>query len=536
MSDRLKRSLFFLTLALISVGAMAILYVSTPAGMGISGDSAMYVDAANNIVQGNGYARTSGGGEIKPLTHYPPLFSLSLAAGAAFIHYDPLRVARALIILLWGLGTALGGLLVWRMSRSRMAALVFAFLFAANGTLLFVYAVVMSEPLFFFFSFLAFLLLSLYFEKFPAPFGLRAGSWVWLAAAGAACGLAYLTRYSGLALLATFLVALFIVEKNGRSRFVAGLQFLGGALPFLLAWTLRNELEGLSVTNRELSFHPILASKIAFGFSQLWAWLVPGWFGKFTETWPVLSILKASRGVPQTPFLVVGALGLVLLVWCGVTAWRLWRLERVPAGQATFFSTTLYVFGYMAAILFSMSFFDASTPFQDRILAPVYISLLIVFVMTGLWLWRTGKWPLQALTVILALSVMAVSVGDNLRTVDRLQSDALGYASAHWRNSKTITAVEALPPGTILYSNSPTAIYILTDRSAYIMPTPVDPVDQQPRESFDDDLAQMRDDIKAGKAVLVVFDSGSNPAYYQMVTQGLPLYQKFGDGSIYGRP
>lgn len=528
MPERTQRILFFALLIVIAFGAMATLYLSTTAGLGFGNDSVAYVGAARNILDGNGYARTSGGGEIKPITHYPPLFSLTLAAGSALIHYDPLRVARALIVFLWGLSAFLGGWLVWRMSHSQVAGLVFAFFFAADGTLLFVYAVIMSEPLYIALTFAVFLLLSFYFER---------RGWPWLLVAGALSGLAYLTRYSGLALLATFVAALLLVENGWKQKIRSALVYLAGALPFMLAWTLRNTLRGLSVTNRVLSYHPIPAQKIDDGFRQVWDWLIPGWFGGLTSDWPVLSILKTSRDWPATPYVVVGIVGVALLVWLGLTARRLWGQGTQKPAPSTFFTSTLYLFVYLAAIIFSMFFFDASTPFRDRILAPLYISLLTALVWLGVWLWRTQRRWVQTLVIIWALSAASISLANANNAVIRLQSDPLGFASARWRNSKVIAAINALPPDTVLYSNSPTAIYILTGRPAYIMPTPVDPVDNQPRGNFDDDVAQMRSDLQAGKVVLIIFQPElEHKDLLVKLTDGIPLYFKAGDGLIFGTP
>ncbi len=557
MPERNQRILFFILLTVIALGAMATLYVCTTAGLGFGNDSVAYVGAARNILDGNGYARTSGGGEIKPITHYPPLFSLTLAAGSALIHYDPIRVARALIIFLWGLSAFLGGWLVWRMSRSIVAGLFFACLFAANGPLLFVYALIMSEPLYIALTFATFLFLFSYFQNTPlfsrrriVPASGKTQSenggvgGVWLLAAGAVSGLAYLTRYSGLALLATVVAVLLLIEPGWKQKIRSALVFVGGALPFILAWTLRNTLRGLSVTNRVLSYHPIPAEKIDYGIRQVWDWLIPGWFGDFTSAWPVLSILRTSRDWPATPYLAVGIIGAALLVWLGLTARRLPALALSGGNSgiqdpplAAFFSSTLYLFVYLAAIVFSMFFFDASTPFRDRILAPVYISLLTAFVMLATWAWRTNKRLLQVLVLILTLSVASVSLANTSRTVTRLQADPLGFASARWRNSKLIAAVNALPPDTILYSNSPTAIYILTNRPAYIMPTPIDPVDNQPRGNFDEDVTQLRTDLTAGQTVLVIFQPElENPALIARLTDGIPLFFKAGDGQIYGKP
>ena len=554
MSQGNPRILFFVLLIVIAVGAMATLAISTNAGLGFGNDSVAYVGAARNLLDGNGYARTSGGGEIKPITHYPPLFSLTLAAGAALMHYDPIRVARALIIFLWGLSVFLGGWLVWRMSRSMIAGLLFAFFFAVNGSLLFVYAVIMSEPLYIVLTFAAFLCLFAYLQakqkqiatehtekdekkefKSSSPKS-RWSPWLSLWLCGAFSGLAYLTRYSGLAILATFALVLLLVETGWKGKLRALLIYLAGAAPFMLAWTLRNTLRGLSATNRELSYHPISAEKIDAGFRQVWDWLIPGWFAGQTSDWPVLSILRASRDWPGTPYFVVGVILGFLLVWLILTARRLWG-NRKDAALVLFFTSTLYLFVYLAATIFSLLFFDASTPFHDRILAPIYISLLTACIVFGMWAWRKAKTPLRVLLVILVFSAASVSIINVGQAVTRLQADPLGFASARWRNSKLIAAIKALPPDTLLYSNSPTAIYILTDRPAYIMPTPIDPVDNQPRDNFQSDLSNLRTDLLAGKTALVIFRPElENPELLLQLTEDIPLFFKAGDGQIFGTP
>lgn len=551
MSKRSQHILFFIFLIVIALGAMATLTISTPAGLGFGNDSVAYVGAARNILDGNGYARTSGGGEIKPITHYPPFFSLTLAGGAALVGYDPLRIARGLIIMLWGLSAFLGGWLVWRMSRSMIAGLLFAFFFAANGALLFVYAVIMSEPLYIVLTFAAFLCLFASFNSFSLfshPIfskivptirrenGGTEGGLVWLLLAGVFSGLAYLTRYSGLAILATIALVLLLVESGWKAKLRSILLYLAGAAPLMLAWTLRNSLRGLSATNRELNFHPIAAEKIDAGFHQIWDWLIPGWFAGQTSDWPVLSILRVSRDWPGTPYLVVGVIAGFLLIWLILMARHLWG-NRKDTALVLFFTSTLYLFVYLAAILFSLFFFDASTPFHDRILAPVYTSLLTAFIVFGTFLWRKANAPLRILLVILTLSAAGVSTVNAGMAVTRLHDDPLGFASARWRNSRLIAAIEALPPDTLLYSNSPTAIYILTDRPAYIMPTPIDPVDNQPRENFKSDLANLRADLLAGKTALVIFRPElENPQLLQQLTEDIPLFFKAGDGQIFGTP
>ena len=57
------------------------LQASKPYGIGINSDSIAYIRAAENLLQGNGLGRVSGLGSFKPMTHWPPLYSLLLAGG-----------------------------------------------------------------------------------------------------------------------------------------------------------------------------------------------------------------------------------------------------------------------------------------------------------------------------------------------------------------------------------------------------------------------------------------------------------------------
>ena len=99
---------------------------------------------------------------------------------------DPLRGARLVNALLFGLNAGLLGILAWRMTPSLSAGLVIAALFVLNSEILQVHAVAMSEPLFIFLCLLSLWMFDLYFE--------RHNHWLWLALCGTFVGMAYLTR------------------------------------------------------------------------------------------------------------------------------------------------------------------------------------------------------------------------------------------------------------------------------------------------------------------------------------------------------
>jgi 4-amino-4-deoxy-L-arabinose transferase-like glycosyltransferase len=106
-----------------------------------------------------------------------------------------------------------------------------------------VHAVAMSEPLFIFLALLSFWMFDLYFEFPPSSVGRGiAGEWWWLAACASFAGMAYLTRYAGLALVAAFIVAICVLRTSWRKRFTSIGIFLAGFLPWALGWAVRNRI------------------------------------------------------------------------------------------------------------------------------------------------------------------------------------------------------------------------------------------------------------------------------------------------------
>jgi len=204
----------FLALSLIALIGMGLILRATPQGLGLSDDSIAYIAGARSMAAGHGY-REAWLASDQPVTHFPPAFSAVLAFFGLF-GIDPLHAARWVNALLFGLNAVVLGILGWRMTSSLTAGLVLAGLFVTSGEMFQVHAVAMSEPLFIFLSLLSFWMFDLYVERLPSPSAKWGGSegWLWLIACGTFVGMAYLTRYAGLALVATFVVALFLLHKT----------------------------------------------------------------------------------------------------------------------------------------------------------------------------------------------------------------------------------------------------------------------------------------------------------------------------------
>lgn len=535
----MSRFTYFLLL-LISAAAGWTLWYVTPAGLGLTNDSAAYIGGARSILAGSGYSDIWLDSTLEPITHYPPLLSLTLS-GFGLFSLDPYRGARLLNILLLAANTGLIGFLGWRMTRSQSAAILLALLFAANAQLLKIHAYVLSEPLFLFFSLLSFLffdfsirnssLITRHSSRFTRYWSLITDNW--LLFTGFLTGLAFLARYSGLALAATFLAAIFLFQPGWRSRLVKIGQFLAGALAPAAVWFIRNALLAESATNRVFQYNPIPLPNIRQGLRNFSQFLAP--FQPWRD-WLFESGLLSA--------LLIG-LGLALLAWLVFHATKLLfqspNHALVQSPNPLAFTTALYVFGYLGAVLFSMSFFDASTKFQHRILSPLYVSWMILFVY-GLHRLRQKTRIFPFLAFGLAVISLAFSSYQSQITIDELNNSAgLGYGSWKWRQSVIMARLKNLPPEIVIYTNSPPAVYHVTGRASRVLPSPFNPVSGQMRGSYEQDLAQLRQDLLAGRAVLALFNTTDiedalGVEHLEDFSSGLTVLEKAQGDILYGKP
>jgi MFS family permease len=368
----------------------------------------------------------------------------------------------------------------------------------------------MSEPLFIFLSLLAIWTFDLYFE--------RDQHW-WLGACATFVGIAYLTRYSGLALIATFVAALLILPGRWKQKLILSALFVAGTLPWILAWTIRNRLVAENATNRILAWHPITHENISIGLRTVSEFLIP------VEDWRQV----IHKETPLIEVLIILILGAVL-VWLAIRTWKYLTdkgTNKKGIREVISFTTALYLFAYLASIASSMLMFDAATKFKLRILAPAFVCLLILLVYFGVWL-RGRNRPL---VVVLTFVFVAFFAYKQVNTIGFLSRGGLGYASFQWYDSKAMAYLRDLPPDIHIYTDEPGAVYLYTRRGNYVLPDRVDSTTTLPRQGFDDSLKKMRNEILAGRAVLALFQGGeADNQDAALFSEGLyPAHKSSGD-------
>lgn len=505
-------------LVILAAAGAAVLRYATPEGLGLVNDSAAYINGARSLLAGNGYARITGDGNLSPITHFPPLYSLLVAAFCLF-SAAVFEAAATLNLALFAGNILLAGWLALRLTRRAWPALLAAVLFAASEALLRVHSFALSEPLFIFLTLAALICLSFYFSA-------AGGRTAALLGAGAFAALAYLTRYVGAALFATVLLVILFHRKGWKARLADAGLFFAGVLAPVLAWSLRNLLQAGSATNRQWGWHPIALSEWLEGLRNFWAFLLPSRFGLYER-------------LPEAVWSV-----LLAVLLAGLLGWLAWRAARLTktGGEARAWMAALiglHLAGYLALIVVSMTVLDASTIFEDRILAPVFVDLLLLLVLLLAWLWSRPSMIWRVVALAAAFGLLLFGVDDTRRAANLLAVDGQGFASTGWAQSQTLAALRGLPPGEV-YTNRLSAINILTERPAYALLSDVDPVTLQPRAGYAKTQAAIRAAVQNGRAFLVVFDSAellSDPGalWFHRLVEGLPVRGEYPDGTIYGR-
>ena len=517
MTARGGRTQLLVWVALIAMSALAFFSILwlTPFGMSATGDSVSYVGAARNVADGRGISRPTGGGAVKPLTHFPPLYPLTLAVFET-VGMDSIDAARWLGAALFAANVLLVGISVTAATGSAIGALVGSLFVLLSPIMIRLHVWILSEPLYLALLSGAFLLLSRFTKTRDRRF---------LAAGGVIIGLAFATRYVGIAAVGTAGLAFLWMGKGEWRRSIkdTALLLMLGMGP-MVAWMVRNLVVAGTATNRRLTWHPIPVSFLKRPFSIVWDWLLPfpftyaALYGMIALCVILLAVVLYRRRV---------SLGLAIP-------------PRGPADLASPGMVTLHglhMLVYTVLLVVSISLLDASTPIDDRTTAPLYISFLILGVVLGVQTCRSSArthWT-RPMLVGLAVLVLASYTYQDVALIGQLRQDASGYSSRSSRESPTIQAMQELSPGTILYTNEPELVYFVSGRGAYMIPIKIDAVTGGASPAFAQKLEDMREDLLGDNAALVLFrsiESRLDLASPQEMDGGLRVLFAGNDGRI----
>jgi hypothetical protein len=509
---------FWAALVLIAAGGIALLAYITPFGLGLNNDSVGYIGGARNILAGYGYSRLGGNYKPIPVTNFPPMYSVVLAAIGLF-GIDPLASSRYLNLVLFGVNIFLCGVVIYRITRSQGFSLAGAALFAISTHVFMAHTWAMSDPIYFMLVFLAFLVFVKYVED---------QKWPHLLLLGLLAGMAFVTRYVGVALLATVVFCFLLILPGWRKKLAASAVFLVTALVFPGAWMVRNTLVTSNPVNRQMMYHPIEFEKIKEGLVNFWSWIFPQGF--------ILMRRPTLLGLPA----------FILLLACMAAAWvyllALYRRDSHKDIRSRLLLAWLacsHALIYLASFLFTLTFVDGSPIFETRIMLPFTIPVLILTMSLLAWLWTKAGLVVRSGVIAFYLG-FTLLLGANARPLLKdLHVAGQGFASEEWSGREVFDAVRQLPKIT-LYSNKITALVFFTGHPAYIIPSPVNAATDLPNPDYAKNSETIRQSVLDGKAMVVIFDFDTlmknieDREIIRKVTDGAPFYRDFGRDVIFG--
>lgn len=511
-------------LGLSLVGVALVLY-QTRFGPGASGDSSSYLMGAENLRLGNGYARYSGGYELKPITGFPPLFSAVLAA-AELPGADGYTAARMFNAIVFGANILLVAGLIWAYTDSLWAAALGGVLYLIADTQFELHTWVMSEPLYILLAFTAVFALA---KHLSAP----TQSWRWLLAAAALSALANLTRLVGPAIMVAGVVVILILGTTSwRRRLAFAIGYGAISLIPLVLWLQRNRLVAGTAVNRELGYHPMGPQLVRHFLAEISSWFVPNEVPLSTAVRALLATLIAA-----------GLFG--GLAWLSVRNWlhRGQGTLRLSGPDYVRLPALPWILGaYIACngaiVYLNSTFFDAGTTLAApaRYLATVFAAIVPLAVMAGVTIWRVlGNRPLMLIIAggyLLALGAFQVA---GLVKMVRDPLPYLGYTGRRSSWSEVVARLEQLPADVPIVSNNPEMIYVLVDRPAYVRPISYDQYQNAPRQDYEQQLAFIADQMERG-AAFVVFDQLEPDDLALIGGLGLQLVAEYPQACIYRAP
>lgn len=504
-----SRWLFLFFLAIFAVVGFCVVILA-PQQLGAGPDSFAYVSAASSFADGQGFRNVTWDGGSEVLTHFPPLYSF-LLSGFGFGE-DPLLAAKWLNALVFAGNICLIGLILFQITAQTGVGLAGAGIFLTSEMALHTHFNIWTEALFIFLSLLTVYCLGFYGSKDVNPSRRR----TFLILTAVFAGLAVLTRYVGVTVIGiTAVVILFTAPLPWRRRVFDTALFVAISFWPLFIWFIRNSLMADSVANRVIAYHAIQWMDITDAVQTFSLWLLPGIRVMFVSG-VIFFLLLIVAIVVKRPFRQPVS---ALFIWC-----------------------TLFVFGYLAFLVFSISFIDAHTPLNYRILFPVYVTSIII-LLAGFSdvLPKIQNIPFVRLLpfgLLLIYLILNIIAGQQLATL--FYQYGQGYTDVSWQNSELMMRTFQLAENDPVYTNVPDAFYFAREEVVKGVPIKIYATSMQQNEAYDNQLAEMFETMADHKAVVVYFNRISRwylPTEAELTQTGpLEVIFENEEGAIYIRP
>ena len=433
-----------------------ILVGTSKFGPGVTHDSVAYLFAASTAAGGEGlqyFAYTS------PFVQWPPLFPLILAI-PELLSIDLLTFSMYFNAIVMALALWIGSRTIRQLSKVIFMPTLFILMGLFSFPLLKMSFFVWSEPLFILFTATVFhILLTADFdtinrEGFARPVLLMA----------VITALACLTRYIGVVIIMMVCLYLFIkIEGFGRKIKAVFLYGFVSAAPTVIYLVRNYMVSGTLVGMRSPSGIPLSTNTLRAVKT------VAGWI------FPVVS--KPGTLPKPVLYLILAALALLALM-------LLWQILANAEKRSALIFLSAFCILYSVYMIVSATKV-AFDPISDRYMIPVMLPLtaILVLLLDGILeklklissrkaaahkIIGIGAGIILTGVMIFSLAANAVDLKDS--TMKAYSGGAGGFNTADWRSHGFLSQMERLEDSDMIYSNNPSPVYFLTEKSVHYTP------------------------------------------------------------------
>lgn len=333
----------YITLLLIAAVSLFFLFIVTPYNVGVSSDSVYYIESAKNITNGKGYTINN-----KFVTHWPPLYSVILAISSIISNMDPLSTGKYMNAVLF-LFTGLVFLQILKKLKFNIKiqySILIIWLF--SKPLWAVSIMLWSEVPFL----LIVCTIFLYYLKWKETQKKNI-----LLTVGALSALAFLTRYAAIGIIGGFILNILLLRgKKIQEKLIETIYFICPIIFGAAAWVFSTHCYADSTTNRDIVYHIIPLEKILYSI-----WFIARWFydDNYSFILLILTIIACSY-----------------LIYANKSKLKYF----FESNNSNIRDTAIIILSYYSFLLLSISLFDAHTPLNNRILAPI---APFIFILLG---------------------------------------------------------------------------------------------------------------------------------------------------------
>ena len=460
----------------ISIIGITGLYWGNIKGIGTGPDSAHYIDCAENLIKGKGYSTylhnyfrpipikdyiedslNKHNNRPRPETHFPPFYSICIAF-LMLLGLNGLVAAKLIVIVLFGLNIYILGITISRYTKNSLFfSLLAALIMLGSESMLAAHSNALSEPLFIFFCLIALLFLSKFIDT---------GRYGSLIVGSAAIGLATLTRYIGVTLIATAILGIFFLSQRTRRRKILDISVLVifSLLPSSL-FLMRNIIIAKTEINRQISIQSINIYKtVKTSFLNLTGWVVPG-SNKFLVFQGQIVIASLLTFMIIIAFCILGYIFILKEKKEEPKKPVLKILKISPILYA------LYIPVYIGFLIFSIHFLDKSSLGEmERMLSPIFgPSLIIAFFMIYYLSILIKKKMYRIIKIVLVFYCMAY-VLSGIAWIYLRHNKGIGYSNKYWSSppiQEAFLVLQKFPVSMPIFSNDSASIYFYAHRYAY---------------------------------------------------------------------